>query len=675
MAVNSPTTPTPASTAVARTVSLSDAIHQLVQFDGPPEAFLGAMLQVQCKIMPAESAAILRRSPDRMDVLAVYPPLPQGATAPVWLAKVVEASVEVKTNEPLVLPYREATALYEAAPSKHMILLPLRSGAFTGLAAFIVNSSNQMVVARARERLELTVGLVNVYETRQSLVRRNVDIERLRQSMEVLASLNEHSRMRAAGMALVNEVASRWQGERVSLGFLQGRYVKLVAMSHTEKFTRKMKLVQDIESTMEECLDQDVEIVYPASTRASYVSRAAADLSNRHGPTAILSLPLRRDGKVVAVLTIERAVNKPFTLDEVETLRLMCDLCSARLAELHESDRWFGVKIARTARKGLAFVVGSEHTWIKLLVLAIVGFLAFAIFVKGSDRVDATFTIEATEKHVITAPFTAKLDTVNFEPGDWVLTRASVLRVESALSMSGQALTLMPFAGLSLDPYLNRMKEDVRSRSILATLDTTELSLRRANLTAEKSSYRIEADEALRDGKKAAEQIALAKVEKMDAQIALIDYQVKQAVIHASIDGIVLTGELKRQVGTVVEPKTQLFEIAPLTSLRAELAIPEDRIADVMPNAGGELSLAARPGTYLPFQLVKVHPVALVVDQQNVFKAEATLNDTEVLREGIQNEWLKIGSKGVARIDVGERAYGYLWTRNLVNWIRMKLWF
>ena len=65
-------------------------------------------------------------------------------------------------------------------------------------------------------------------------------------------------------MAFCNEIAAQWQCERVSLGFLKGRYVQLKAMSHTEDFSRKMKVVQDIESAMEECLDQDTEILVPA---------------------------------------------------------------------------------------------------------------------------------------------------------------------------------------------------------------------------------------------------------------------------------------------------------------------------------------------------------------------------------------------------------------------------
>ena len=113
-----------------------------------------------------------------------------------------------------------------------------------------------------------------------------------------------------------------------------------------------MKLVQDVESAMEECLDQDVEILFPASTEATYVSRAAGRLSERHGPSAICSLPLRHGDDVKAVLTIERPREKEFQPEEIESMRLAADLATARLINLHEQDRWIGGKVAFSIRKG-----------------------------------------------------------------------------------------------------------------------------------------------------------------------------------------------------------------------------------------------------------------------------------------------------------------------------------
>src|SRR6185312_16277088 len=108
------------------------------------------------------------------------------------------------------------------------------------------------------------------------------ELERLKTAFETLAAVNAPAKFVAAAMALCNELASRFKAERVGVGFLKGRYVRLRALSHTEKITRHMQLVQDIEASMEECLDQDVEIIFPPPKDASFVYRETEKLSAKH---------------------------------------------------------------------------------------------------------------------------------------------------------------------------------------------------------------------------------------------------------------------------------------------------------------------------------------------------------------------------------------------------------
>jgi len=274
--------------------------------------------------------------------------------------------------------------------------MPLRGGnQVRGLEAFVVFMNDPSALAACRDRLELTTGLLSLYEMRLTLQRRQTDLRRLRVAMETLSAANEHARFAGSAMSMCNELASRWNCDRVSLGFLKGRYVHLKALSHVEKFNRKMKLVQDIEAAMEECLDQNVEILFPAEAQATYVARAAAELSNRHGPHTIVSLPLRLNGEEIAVATLERPLDKPFTLEELEALRLTCDLTTPRLANLHEHDVWFGAAIAKWLRKGLAGILGPKHTWAKALAAAVAIGLAFIIFAKGDYQAEAPFVLQA----------------------------------------------------------------------------------------------------------------------------------------------------------------------------------------------------------------------------------------------------------------------------------------
>jgi len=125
------------------------------------------------------------------------------------------------------------------------------------------------------------------------------------------------------------------------------------------------------------------------------------------------------------------------------------------------------------------------------------------------------------------------------------------------------------------------------------------------------------------------------------------------------------------QIGAPVKTGDVLFEIAPLESLRAELSVPEDQIADVEVGQHGELATVGHPESKLSFVVERINPVAEVVNQINVFKVRVKLENVDL--KGGQS-WLRPGMEGVAKVDIGKKSYAWLWTRRLSNWVRMKLW-
>ncbi len=783
---------------------MAEIIDRLSRFDGPPEQFLVNLLAVQCHLASAGGGAILRIGPagaaqqagegqpagGNVEVLAVYPQPPQGAAMPVWLAQSAELAPQiVAAGKPAVKGLHNPDDLYGAPANESIILLPLRGGSgVQGLAAFAVTTSNQQALDAARERLELTLSLLSLYEMRLTLQQRQGDLTRLRLAMETTAAVNEQDRFAGASMTLCNEISSRWKCDRVSVGFLQGRYVHLKAMSHTEKFSRKMKLVQDIEAAMEETLDQDVEVTFPASPEATFVQRAAAELSKRHGPTAIVSLPLRRDGEVASVVTLERPVDQPFKLEEIEALRLSIDLIAPRLVNMHRQDRWFGARAAGAVRNGLAAVIGPKHTWIKVAGIGVIAAALFLVLARGNYRAEATFVLEPVAQQVLPAPFEGFLKEVYVRPGDrvvgardrekpsWLLTNSDVpswplllaelrrqssddspqaqpgRRIWSLLSEPTQnkivaacpttstapAIAVNPTLTVVSDSIAEALKQAVlddinslltsrkfydndtwsagrlsqRQRdlieasavralegdrlvelnrsllvralsgavlpgpTVLGTLETAELRLELQSAQAEALGYRKQMDAAMREDKRADAQIAQARAEQIAAKMGLIQHRIAQAVIVASMDGHVVSGDLRKQLGAPVKTGDVLFEVAALGNLRAELSVPEDLIIDVKAamdlqiaaggELGGELATTARPDERIDFVVERINPVAEVVDQSNVFKVRVRLLRTPSV--------LSPGMEGLGKIDIERRSYGYIWTRRMINWVRMKLW-
>ena len=622
----------------AGAISTVDLIGRLSRFDGPPEEFLVNLLAVQCHVAGAAGGVILRVNIEGgAEVVAIYPVLEEGATAPVWLAQSVEsAPAALSGGTTAIRPLRMPDELYGAPSRRHLVMVPLRSGSgVRGLAAFVLETDDPKALAAGRERLELTVSLLSFYEMRLTLQRRQTDLARLRQGMEALSAVNEHRRFKAAAMAMCNEVAAGWSCERVSLGFLKGRYIHLGALSHVEKFSRKMKLVQDIEAAMEECLDQDLEIVHPAPADAVSVTRATAGLAARHGPTTVVSLPLRRGGDPVAVLTVERAADRPFELEDIEGLRLTCDLCIPRLADLHEQDRWFGARLASVAKKGLAAAVGPKHTWAKVAAVAIFAALFFLTFVHGEHRVEAPFVLQAVNRCVVQPPFDGELAKVYVEA-----------------------------------------PQKVAEKEKLAELSIRRLEGELKQAKAKLTEYQKQALAARAERKWVDEQIALAGVKGVREEIKNLSDMKTKATLRSPIDGWVVKGDLKPHVHAWVETHEVLFEVVTLRPLRAELSVSEDMIADVIraereareegQEVKGKLATARYPNRKIEFTVERITPVAQEEDDRSVFKVRVTLTDTP--------EWMWPGMEGVAKITVGREPYGWILGHRLINWVRMKLW-
>ncbi len=615
-------------------VSAADLIDRLARFDGPPEAFLSALLTVQCRVVAASQGAILRADEGgRTAVLSAWPALEPGSAAPVWLASAAEIAPEIAASgKTAVRPLHSQQQLYGEAARNHIVLISLRGGmGGRGVGAFVIDSAHPRILREVSDRLELTAGLIGLYEMRVTLQRRDVDFRRLRAAMEILTAVNEANRFTGAAMTLCNEMSARWECERVSLGLLKGRYVHLKAMSHTEKFSRKMDLVQDIEAAAEECFDQDIELIHPAPADSMNVTRATAILALRRGPHTVLSLPLRREGEPVGVLVVERVADRPFRLDEAEAMRLTADLATTRICSLHETDRWFGARLAASVKKGLAAVVGPKHTWAKLAVAGAIAGLLVVTFVTGEFRADATFVVQATERRLICPPFDGDLAKVHVKPDD-----------------------------------------EVNGDQPLATMDTFPKISQLAKAKAEREKFLSEADVAgagpAPDAAKRDQ--ALFSAQGAQAEIGLLEYQIAKAVVRNPFAPgrpvRVLSGDTQKREGTPVTRKDVLFEIAPLDKIHAELLVPEDEMGDVKDGQSGEIANPADPKQRIRFTVDHIVPAAEMVEQKNIFRVYVKLDEVPL--------WARPGREGVAKIELGRKPLGYIWTRQMVNWVRMKLW-
>ncbi|MEM6331788.1 MAG: HlyD family efflux transporter periplasmic adaptor subunit [Planctomycetota bacterium] len=610
------------------------------------------VLAVQCRMAGADAAVMLRLPSGEGEpqveatFVAPTPPGQQGVAKPAlsddWWRPMLEHADKVKPLGRAVVSQRRE------APESWSVMLWAGEAEGVGrrLEVFAVRASDQRELGHRVSLLEVSRTLIDLRTAQATADRAQAQAAAGEAVLTGITAFNAAGKCRAAAMALCNDLARRLEAERVSLGFGAGDAVHLHTVSDTEHVQRRMSVSRDIEAAMEEAVDQDAAVPWPCDPTLPIVARAAGELASRHGAKHIVTLPLRGatrhessgdEAEAVGALTIEREVDRAITADELDEVRRVLDLVTPRLLELRERDRWVGARWASGVRWVGAMAVGPKHTWAKLLAVAVFAVAAVVTIGRGTDWVESSFVIEPVVQRVVPAPADGYLQDAFVEPGD----------------------------------------EVIGGETVLGRLDTSELEVRLAQLVAERSAATSEADMAWREGDAAKRLVAQARADEISAQIDLVNYQIERAELIAPIDGVVVMGDWRKELGTPVEKGRVLFEVAPLDRYRATMMVPESRVFDVWPGQTGELAAAALPGQKLAFEVERVHPVAEVADQTNVFPVKVRLIGRVGDEEGAAFEppsWVRPGVEGVAKADAGRKPWIWLWVRDGVNWVRMKLW-
>ena len=261
-------------------------------------------------------------------------------------------------------------------------------------------------------------------------------------------------------------------------------------------------------------------------------------------------------------------------------------------------------------------------TIIVLLVAAAVIFFAFAT---GQHRITAKSTLEGEVRRVVTAPYRGFVFEAPVRPGDIV-----------------------------------------REGQVMCRLDDRDMRLEQARLTSEREQYLLEQRKSMADREMAATNVLGKKMRQAEAQLALLEEQISRATIAAPFDGVVVNGDLSQSLGAPVEGGQVLFEVAPLNSYRLMLKTDERDIGYLGTGQSGDLILTALPEDRFPFKVLQVTPVSSAEEGRNYFRVEARLEKA--------SPRLRPGMEGYAKVGVGRAHLIWIWTHDLTDWIRLKLW-
>jgi multidrug resistance efflux pump len=450
--------------------------------------------------------------------------------------------------------------------------------------------------------------------------------ERVEATLDSVAATIDKEEFRPACDAVVTELATRLECDRVSVGFLKRGHATVFALSHSAQFGKRMKLIRKIGAAMDEALDQGMVVAYPADQESGFqVTRSHAELIEAHGAGSVITVPFEVQERLLGAFTFEWPAGKDIDQGTIECCELIASLVGPILDEKRRNSRLIIFKLFDSCFTQVKRLVGPRYIGRKMVCGAAVLLALGFYFAYDTYRVTAPARLEGLVQRVVVAPYDGYVRSEHKRAGD-----------------------------------------TVKRGEILATLDDRELSLQHFREVMKRNQHRKEYDRALADRKRADANIIKAQIEQASAQIALFSDQLLRAKFTAPFDGIVVSGDLSQSVGAPVQRGDVLYEIAPLNKYRLILEVDESEISQIRIEQPGALLLSALPGETLPLVVKKTTPVSEARDGRNYFRVEAQLV------EG--SDHLRPGMEGVAKISIDRRRLIWIWTHKLFDWLRLWTW-
>jgi len=414
---------------------------------------------------------------------------------------------------------------------------------------------------------------------------------------------------RRQSLVLLNSRLRQWSGcslVAVGLPEASGR-MELSSLSDVTTMEARTEISRAMQKGLSECAIQQDMLCWPGmETVPGYNSPVLQDLivSTRHQQGIGVALKGKDGVAVGAVLLLWAEEGRREEI--VAALRQGHDLFAASLAVLQKRH---GAGIIERIRGKAAEKVGRFsrlQQWSLILVL-----IAVSLLMPFPFRVKTECLVQPVVTRFVVARFDGILQDVLVQPGD-----------------------------------------KVRVGEILARLDARETELELAAVVAERNKAGKTRDFHMAAGDTVAEQVARLDEQRFQEKIDLLEEKRKAMVLASPVDGIVLTGDLKRNQGSPVNKGQTLFEVAPLETMTVELAVRQESIVHVKVAQSVKVWFDAYPDRSWQGSVQRVRPKSQIYNGQNVFVAELDFANPD--------DNLRPGMRGDARIEAGWRPLGWI---------------
>ncbi|MBN1342773.1 MAG: HlyD family efflux transporter periplasmic adaptor subunit [Phycisphaerae bacterium] len=444
-----------------------------------------------------------------------------------------------------------------------------------------------------------------------------------------LADVSGITKPEQLAFAVTNNLRNRLGCEQVAIGLVKGNAVKILSISGLDDVASQTPGIAPLLAAMEECLDADTPIVsqrnddedderHPGQYRLHGQWRSAAS------GDAVASIPLHAGGRTVAILSARQSSDQSFTQERIEKIRAQVEPFAPVLVLSRRAARGLLRHAAESVAHVARVLTGHGRHTTKLVTALVAAATLWLAFGKMDYELTVPCTVVPRQIRHVSMPFDGVLASTDVVPGD-----------------------------------------RVKRGDVLCAMDKEDLTEQRAELLAEIAVLEHELNKALAEDKPVDVQLSRARRKLLETQLDILDNRIQQAVVRAPIDGIVVAGDLRRAVGSVIPKGQPLLEVAPLDDLTLELKTPEGEVDDLAVDQSGEFSPSARPEESYAFRIERIRPSAELHQNKNVYVAEAQ-TDLDI-------DWIRPGMEGTSKVHVGKRRVWWVVFHRVVDSVRLRL--
>jgi biotin carboxyl carrier protein len=434
--------------------------------------------------------------------------------------------------------------------------------------------------------------------------------------------------LNALSFELTNGLKKQLGCSDVSLGIVYGNSIRLIAISGQDSVYRRSPGCVAIEQAMSETLDSNEIIVVQGegvSERSRNRSNSALHLVWRasSGNSSCMSLPLRYENEVIAVISFRRDEGYPFRDHEINELEESLPAVAERIMFARETSK----SLWQHFKGSIAKFCGSYIRGpIRAGVLAASSIAAMIfLFCSWPHSINVPCRLITDTPKIYSAPYAGKISKVHFRSGD-----------------------------------------SIAQGAILFEMDTEELLTRKAKLEAELTARQQAMIRYLSDDETAKAGEERSNMTMIQQELSMIAEKIDQSTIRAEQSGTVVDSDLYKREGEIVALGEKLIEFAPEGSHEIELMVPDYLGLEIQNGQAGKFVTSADPDRYYSIAVKRVETSSKTESGESFIRAIGTTD--------MVGSEAKLGMAGFAQISVGSQPGWWIMLQKPIRYLQRKVW-